>query len=61
MKKKVLKWWVEEILIAIFLMGIGFIGFDSDSILGFIISKVIGLLISYVSFEILYRYGKDWR
>lgn len=61
MKKKVLKWWVEEILIALFLIGIGFIGFDSDSILGFIISKVIGLLISYVSFEILYRYGKDWR
>ena len=61
MKKKVLKWWVEEILIAIFLIGIGFIGFDSDSTLGFIISKIIGLLISYVSFEILYRYGKDWR
>lgn len=61
MKKKVLKWWVEEILIALFLIGIGFIGFDSDSILGFMVSKIIGLLISYVSFEILYRYGKDWR
>ena len=61
MKKKVLKWWVEEILIAIFLIGIGFIGADSDSMLAFVVSKIIGLLLSYVSFEILYRYGKDWR
>ena len=61
MKKKVLKWWVEEILIAIFLIGIGFIGADSDNMLAFVVSKIIGLLLSYVSFEILYRYGKDWR
>ena len=61
MKKKVLKWWVEEILIALFLIGIGFIGADGNSMMAFVISKVIGLLLSYVSFEILYRYGKDWR
>lgn len=57
-KKKVLKWWVEDLLIALFLIGIGFVAADADTMGTFVISKVIAVVLMYPSMKILNKYGR---
>lgn len=61
MKKKVLKGWVEELLIALLMIGFVFAMSDADSMLAFVVSKFIAIIIMYPSASLLFRYGKDWR
>lgn len=61
MKKKVLKGWVEELLIALIMIGVIFAMADADSLLAFVVSKIIAFIILYPSASLLIRYAKDWR
>lgn len=55
-KKKVLKKWIERVLVLMLIFSILILSFDANSTYYFVISKIIGLVMVVVITHILSKY-----
>jgi len=58
MKKRVLKKWVENLLIIILILSILILTGECNDIIIFIGSKFVALIFGIISGNILYKYGR---